>query len=138
MLLSAVPLSGILMGVLVLGLILFFFFLPVLLHTKETDTAQYFNEAPAIPDRPRFHWSMLCCSAPRCRQTGAVMMKRRPRLLIKKNTAVSSADYSAPGKLHREEGTVAAAAAARRPATLLEVSNKAYSRRSLNAEGSEK
>lgn len=66
------------------------------------------------------------------------MMKRRPRLLIKKNTAVSSADYSAPGKLHREEGTVAAAAAARRAATLLEVSNKAYSRRSLNAEGSEK
>lgn len=56
----------------------------MLLHTKETDTAQYFNGAPAIPDRPRFHWSMLCCSAPRCRQTGAVMMKRRPRLLIKK------------------------------------------------------
>lgn len=66
------------------------------------------------------------------------MMKRRPRLLIKKNTAVSSADYSAPGKLHREEGTVAAAAAARRAVTLLEVSNKAYRRRSLNAEGSEK
>lgn len=56
----------------------------MLLHTKETDTVQYFNEAPAIPDRPRFHWSMLCCSVPCCRQTGAVMMKRRPRLLIKK------------------------------------------------------
>lgn len=62
----------------------FFFFLSVLLHTKETDTAQYFNGTPAIPDRPRFHWSMLCCSALRCRQTGAVMMKRRLRLLIKK------------------------------------------------------
>lgn len=105
----------------------FFFPLSVLLHTKETDTAQYFNGAPAIPDRPRFHWSMLCCSAPRCRQTGAVTMKRRPRLLIKKNTAVSSADYSAPGKLHREDGTLAAAAAARCGAILLDVSNKAYS-----------
>lgn len=81
MALYIVPLSDILMGVLVLGLIFF-----ALLHTKETAAAQYFKGAPAIPHRQTtFQWSMLCCAALCYRQTGDVMKTRRPRLLIKKH-----------------------------------------------------
>lgn len=94
MALYILPLSGILRGVLVLGLIFF-----ASLHTKETAAARYFKEAPAIPHRPtRFRRRTLCC----CRQTRAVVKKRRPWLLIKKTLLFPSTDYPAMGKLHRE------------------------------------
>lgn len=74
MALYIVPLSGILMGVLVLGLIFF-----VLLHTKETALAMHFKGALAIPRRQTtFRRSVLRCAALRYRQTGAVMKKRKP------------------------------------------------------------
>lgn len=60
----------------------------------------------------------------------AVKEKRRPWLLIK-STTVSSIDYTAMGKLHRED-TPATSTAERCRVAWLELSNKAYSRRSLN------
>lgn len=101
-----------------------------LLHTKETAAAQYFKGAPAIPHRQTtFPWSMLCCAALCYRQTRAVMEKRRPGLLIK-NTTVSSTDYTAMGKLHRED-TLPTSTAERCSVTWLDLSNKAYNWRSL-------
>lgn len=68
----------------------------------------------------------VLCFAARCyRQTSAVTEKSRPWFLIK-STTVSSADYIAMGKLHRED-TLATSTAERCNVTWLELSNKAYS-----------
>lgn len=69
--------------------------------------------------------AVLCFAALCYRQTSAVTEKSRPWLLIK-STTVSSADYIAMGKLHKED-TLATSTAERCNVIWLELSNKAYS-----------
>jgi len=86
MALYIVPLSGILLGVLVLGLIL-----SVVTH-KGNSRRSPLQRGLGIPQTDHM-------SAP---QTDRAVKKRRPRLLIK-NTTSSSTDYTVVGELHGED-----------------------------------
>lgn len=80
-------------------------------------------------DRP--HFSGACCAVlHRATDRQELLWRRGDHGFSLKNTTVSSTDYTATGKLHRED-TLATSAAERCGVTWLELSNKAYSWRSL-------
>lgn len=125
MALHIVPLSGILMGVLVLGLI----FLRSYTQRKQPQLCSSKGPRQSHIDRP--HFSGACCAVLHCATDRQELLWRSgDHGFSLKNTTVSSTDYTATGKLHRED-TLATSTAQKCSVTWLELSNKAYSWRSL-------
>lgn len=110
----------------------------MLLHTKETAAAQHFKGAPAIPHRQTTFPPCTLCRAAPCSavpQTDRSCYEEEETIFpsLKKHPLFfPSADYSAMGKLHKEDTVLPRAWQKKKKKkrcsdALLELSNKAYS-----------